>query len=157
IAPYPIDPGGTRPTCTARGSRSRERPAPHRTLGFAPHRRLGRSSEVLRGLVAPSPLPGPRRSIPRRTGTPRDPAGPRGRTAATAGHRSRGHRLARLAQDRFVGLLDLFILRPRPDERIPQAAQRGPPFLGLPEDPDVHHQVLERPTLVEVAEDQIEF
>src|SRR5712691_4134116 len=43
------------------------------------------------------------------------------------------------------------------DERISQAAERGPTFLGLSQDPDVHHQVFERPTLTEIPEDQIEF
>src|SRR3989475_6615617 len=49
------------------------------------------------------------------------------------------------------------MLAPRADQRIPQAPERGPPFLSLAKHPDVHHQVLERPTLVEVAQDQVEL
>src|SRR5207245_10908003 len=49
------------------------------------------------------------------------------------------------------------LLGPRAAERIPEAAQRGPPRRRFPEHPDVHHQVLERPTLVEVANDQAEL
>src|SRR3989475_11417610 len=46
---------------------------------------------------------------------------------------------------------------PRAAPRPPQGRERGPPFLCLAKHPDVRDQVLERPTLVEVAQDKVEL
>src|SRR5256712_12857033 len=74
-----------------------------------------------------------------------------------AGCGSRGGRLLRPAEARLVDVLHLLVLSASANEGIPEAAQGGPPVLRLPEHPDVHHQGFERPALVEVPEDQIEF
>src|SRR3989441_2053521 len=71
--------------------------------------------------------------------------------------RSGGAPPPRPAGDRLVDALPLLVLSGSGDEEISEAAQGGPPVLRLPQHPDVHHQVFERPALVEVPEDQIEF
>src|SRR5207245_9650762 len=100
---------------------------------------------------------GPRRAIRPETPPSRGRRARRRRTTPPVGCRSRGGRLLRTAEDRLVDVLHLLVLSASADEGISEAAQGGPPVLRLPQHPDVHHQVFERPALVEVPEDQIEF
>src|SRR5207249_8129532 len=44
-----------------------------------------------------------------------------------------------------------------PNERLAESLQGRPPWLRLAQRPDLHHHVFEGPSLVEVAQDEVEL
>src|SRR6266566_3098747 len=117
----------------------------------------GRTPTRPRAAAGPTPERAPTRATP----LPRSPRpgrrGPPGRTPSGVPRRSCGRLPADPAEDLLVSLPHPVVLGPRADEGIPELSHRGASRLRFPERPDVEQELLEGPSLVEVAEDEVQL
>src|SRR5256886_404046 len=135
----------------------RERWVPGRTAAPVPGQRSSRTERGRRDAPGPVRGLGPTGANPTRTRSPRPLEEHRPRRAARRGNRSRGDLLTHRSQGLFVPLLHPIVFRAGPNERLAESLQGGPPWLRLAQRPDLHHHVFEGPSLVEVAQDEVQL
>src|SRR6266545_3752728 len=155
--PRPSAPAASHVRTTVRASNCPVPRAPRRTRRRARDRTPGRTPPRPRAPAGPTPERAPTTATP----PPRPPRpgrrAPRGRTPSGPPTRSRDRLLADPAEDLLVSLPHPIVLRPRADQGVPELPHRGASRLRLPERPDLEQELLERPPVIEMAEDEVQL
>src|SRR6266545_1724411 len=155
--PRPSAPVASHMRTIVRGSSCPVPRVRRRTRRHAKDRTRGRTPARPQAAAGPTPERAPRRATP----PPRSPRpgrrAPPGRTLSGTPPHSCDRLLADPAEDLLVSLRHPIVLRPRADQGVPELSHRGASRLRLPERPDLKQELLERPPVIEVAEDEVQL